>query len=349
VIPTLRKNPRAAQSVDVDLIDPTPEPPTSYVDPDSRAISPAKGQAYNSEDEGEVPDDDLFEQPARAPKGSRKRGGGTGRKRQQVEPTGSARDTNEAVANPEENLQPLKPAEKSEAEPFIALAGEAPVQRFFHPKSAAARVQGIRELSELIRSTKPAQHAGLYGRYCHMMRWALRDDVRVIGVFTAALTELMTLTDRLKLTSDTIKAALEPHLPAIIKRLGDKKQQLAKAANDFVFWAADHRALQVAAVAPHLLAPLKAPISWPNVDEKLNLIQELLERYGTVDASFEYGQILSFVFVTLESKSENVRKRACAVCRTMAQMGAGQQIVKMLQGTTVSPQTRQMVNTALAK
>jgi hypothetical protein len=33
----------------------------------------------------------------------------------------------------------------------------------------------------------------------------------------------------------------------------------------------------------------------------------------------------------------------------MAQMGAGQQIAKMLQGTTVSPQTRQMVNTALAK
>jgi hypothetical protein len=69
-------------------------------------------------------------------------------RKQQVEPAGKARGANEAVPNPEENLQPLKPAEESEADPFIAFAGEAPVQRLFHPKSMAALVQGIKELSE---------------------------------------------------------------------------------------------------------------------------------------------------------------------------------------------------------
>jgi hypothetical protein len=70
------------------------------------------------------------------------------------------------------------------------------------------------------------------------------------------------------MTLDATRASYEPHQPAFIKWVDDKKQQLGKAASDFVLWAADHRALQVPAVAP---------ISWPNVDERLSLIQELLE------------------------------------------------------------------------
>jgi hypothetical protein len=76
-------------------------------------------------------------------------------RKQQIEPAGKARGASEAAPNPEENLQPLKPAEKWGADPFIAFAGEAPVQRLFHPKSMAARAQGIKELLELIWSTKP--------------------------------------------------------------------------------------------------------------------------------------------------------------------------------------------------
>jgi hypothetical protein len=114
-------------------------------------------------------------------------------------------------------------------------------------------------------------------------------------------------------------------------------------------WAAEKNALGVGSIAPHLMAPLKGAVIWPNVQEKLNVIQELLETFGMVDASFDTGPIIDFVFVTLKSKNSDVRSSACKVCKVLAKMGSGVQINKMLQSSNLSTATQNAVKSAIGR
>jgi hypothetical protein len=333
-VPARRRGRAAAQPAPPPEPEPEPGPgPRAYSQEVDRPITPAKGQKYNIDD-----GDDI--EPPRNAKGGRRRG------KRPVEP---APDLLEFDAAPdgeqqqEEEAMRLQPGERQEAEPFIAMGGEEAVKNFYHSKSGANRVQGVNDLAEIIRTAKPSQHGQLYVRYCHMLRLRLKEEM--VGVFTAAVKEMMSLSDQLKLSGDTIRQALEPHLPAIIKRLGDK----FKAAKEFVLWAAQCEPLGIPAVEPYLLAPLKKPIVWPNVQEKLNIIHELLGKRGAVDPSFDFAPFLQFVFVTLESKSGEVREKACSVCQVLAQLGAGPQILKMIQSSSLSPQTQNKVRTAIGK
>jgi hypothetical protein len=117
------------------------------------------------------------------------------------------------------------------------------------------------------------------------MRLWLKEEQ--IGVFTAVVREIVALTDGLRLTPKTIRQALELHIPVIIERLGDKKEAIASAAKEFVLWATQCDSLGLPVLGPHLLAPLKAPIVWSNVEEKLTIIQELLATRRSVGASFD--------------------------------------------------------------
>ena len=155
------------------------------------------------------------------------------------------------------------------------------------------------------------------------------------------------LCDELRLSGDNIRNSIEPHLSVIVKRLGDKKEQISRTARKFLMWTAENEALGIPSLAPCLMAPLKKPVIWQNVAERLNIIQELLDRYGTVDQSFDTGTIINFVFVTLTSKMSEVRTNAFKVCKVLARMGAGNQITKMLQSSSLSAQTQAMVRNVI--
>lgn len=336
---------------------PLPEPPVGappYVPrpeyDDDRPLNPAPGGTYHWEDELENPGDDKFgadydQPPARKDRRRRSTRGDD----RPIRPrkTDADHDLLEFEDEPPQSDEPeeIDPKWRQEAEPFVQQFGERTV-RYFYSKSVTNRVRGINEIAEAIESTRSNQHSYLFSRFCHIMRSRLTEEA--IGVFVAATNAVMRLSDSLRLSGENIRGAIESHLPVIVKRLGDKKEQISKAAKQFIMWAAENDALGIPSIAPCLMAPLKKPIIWQNVTERLNIIQELLDRYGTVDQSFDTGAIINFVFITLESKSSEVRTSACKVCKVLAGMGAGSQINKMLQSSTLSAQTQNMVKSVIS-
>ena len=337
---------------DQEPLPPPPEPQVNLPPPrpefdDDRPLNPAPGGTYNWEDELGQPEDDLFAGQDQEPvqRGRRRR---SARDDRPIRPRRSEQDRNllEFEDEPPQTDEPeeIDPKYRQEADPFVQQFGERTV-RYFYSKSVTNRVRGINEIAESIASTRPNQHSQLFSRFCHILRGRLAEEA--IGVFVAATNAMMKLCDELRLSGDNIRNSIEPHLSVIVKRLGDKKEQISRAARKFLMWTAENEALGIPSLAPCLMAPLKKPVIWQNVAERLNIIQELLDRYGTVDQSFDTGTIINFVFVTLTSKMSEVRTNACKVCKVLAGMGAGNQINKMLQSSSLSAQTQAMVRNVI--
>jgi hypothetical protein len=325
--------------------DPVPiaEPPIEIKTPamielDKRPIRPGRNGRYNFEDDVDEPEDTGVDNRRRM-KGKPKRG----RKVENLmefQDNGPEEDTGDGL------LEILEIRERQEADILINAIGEGPV-RLFYSKTGANKVKGIKLLSDGIRSLKASQHPQHFAKFCHLLRLRLREEL--IGVFPAATSALMALSDNLRLAPEAVRTALEPHLTLIVGRLGHKREQIAEAAKTFVLWAADNDYLGIHLIGPMLIAPLKKPITWSNVQERLVVIQELLERFGTVDGAFEVQTIVGFVLVALDSKAAGVRAAACQVCKVLAGMGAAPQINRMLQASSLSTQTQNAVKTAISK
>jgi hypothetical protein len=315
---------------------------------DERPIKPGPHGQYvwnekdnvNADDEIVKSSDDRHRKPAK-----RKQNAAPSRRRQQDDANNLIEFGDSQPGDPEQP-EPLDDRGRQECELFISLFGEEPV-RYFYSRMAGFRVRGIKELSEGIRGCRSSQHSQLFPRFCDVMRGSLRE--KGIGVFVAATEELTRLADELRLSSDVVRTSIESLLGEIVKRLGDQKKQISQAAKEFIMWAAEKDALGVGSIAPHLMAPLKQAVIWANVQEKLNVIRELLEAFGLVDASFDAAVIIDYVFVTLMSKNSDVRSSACRVCKVLAKMGFGVQINKMLQASSLSAATQNAVRAAISR
>jgi hypothetical protein len=333
-VPVRRKASRPAPEP---VSDPEPGPPPTTDTGDSRPICPGKGGRYNFEDEI---DDDLLEKPEadyrRKPKSK-------GKRSKKVDDLLEFPENKQVETDPVEDLDPR---DRQESELLIEAFGEEPV-RLFYSKTGANKVNGIRDITDAIQRCRMNHRPPLFVKFCHLLRLRLREEL--IGVFTAAISAIMTLSDNLRLSADVIRNSVEPHLGLIIGKLGDKKQQIGAAAKDFVIWAAESDAIGIPMIAPHLIAPLKKPVSWTNVQERLGVINDLLEKYGEVDPAFEVQAIVHFAFVTLDSKPAGVRHAACQVCKALAGMGYASQILKMLQASSLNPQTQNAVRQAISK
>lgn len=314
-----------------------PPPRFDYVE-DDRAIHPAPNGDYTWDDRLGNPDDNFVDEPLPEPT----------RKRRQIpqddRPIRGRREVRdhrppEPSEDPGEDpvVEQLTTKQQQEAEPFIEQCGEMSVREFYS-KATPNRVRGIKKIAEAINSTRGSQRAQLFVKFCHMLKDALSGDM--LGVYAAATDAIISLCKAPGLSNDVIRAAVEAHLPGVVKRLGDKK--IGRQAMKFVTWASDHVALGVQSVAPLLMAPVRKHVP-ANMVEKLNLVRMLLETYGTVDNSFDTGPIIEFVLMALESKSADVRASASDVCSVLAGMGAGSQIIKALGSSTLPPQTQNLV------
>ena len=343
-----RQSLMSEQMYDPDPLPPAPEPQMNPPPPrvefdDDRPLNPAPGGTYNWEDELDQPNDDLFGGREQEPVHHRRRRSTRDGRRQQRDPDQNLLEfeDDQQGDNPDE----IDPKYMQEADPFVQQFGERTVQ-YFYSKSVTNRVRGINEIADAIAATKSNQHPQLFSRFCHILRARLAEEA--IGVFVAATQAMMRLSDELRLSGDNIRNAIEPHLPAIIKRLGDKKEQISKAARAFVMWTAENEALGIPSLAPCLMGAQGKSGIVQNAAERLKIIQELLDRYGTVDQSFDTGTIINFVFLALQSKMSEVRTNACKVCKVLAGMGAGPQISKMLQSSNLSAQTQNMVRSVIS-
>lgn len=338
--------PPAFEPVDYPMDSMPGAPETHYQGDDDRPIKPAPGGEYLLEmtEAGESHDHGPNKRRRNASRAKANRTGDL----MEFENRPSRAQKNEDLMDFEEaggddGLEPLSSRDRSDAEALIAEFGERSVC-YFYSKAAANRAKGIRELASSIeQKCAPKRQAELFGRLCWMMKPKLLDDV--VAPFVAVTDAVMKLGDRIRISHDSLRSAVEPLTRIIVKRLGDKKKQISAACADFVRWASGHDALGMQSIMPLLAEPLKKPVSWPNVHNRLIMLQELLQSYEKLDS--DSGQIINFVFASLDSKLSDVKATACDVCRIMSQMGATGQINRMLQASSLSVQTQNMVKSTL--
>lgn len=176
-----------------------------------------------------------------------------------------------------------------------------------------------------------------------MMKNRVKENIPKI--FCPALEELMTLTDSIRVPYDCIKQAIEMHIPTVVSKLS--KEQLSQSAIEFVRWAAiKKQALGIPLVISHLTTQSKGPTFWNNIEIRLKLLNEFLEKLK--DPSFEYNPVINYVFFTLSSPKSEVRSASCQVLKTLALKGQAPTINKMLQSSNLSTQTQKMAKNAIS-
>jgi hypothetical protein len=332
--PPISARPRIDDRFDLPVV---PEKVVSANDIDSRPIRPAANGRYHFDEE--TIGDEPTEKVEKGKKGKAK-------PRKPRKEENLLEFPEDAPDEEQDSVEELGLRDRQDADILITAVGEGAV-RLFYSKAGANKVNGIKGLSDGIQSARASQHGALFARFSHLLRLRLKEEL--IGVFPAAVAALMSLADNLNLASENVRVGLEPHLPVILSRLGHKREQIAEAAKGFVLWAAENDALGLGLIGPMLIAPLKKPVTSSNVQERLVVVQELVERFGTVDGGFDVATIVSFVFVALDAKEAGVRSAACQVCRVLAGMGAASQITRMLLASNLSTQTQTAVRNAMSK
>ena len=179
-----------------------------------------------------------------------------------------------------------------------------------------------------------------YEKFCQLLRPCIRENS--LGAFVKAVDQMMKLTDTINPPGDVVRSAIEIHKHAIFAKLGNKRMN--QTAVEFFMWAAGNSALGVQFVAPVVMAPLKQPVQWTAVLPRLEIIKGLIETYGPIDGCFEIPQIISFVMLPLDAPKSDVRKEAINVLEMLVNLGARNQIVKMLQAANL-PNAKKIIET----
>jgi hypothetical protein len=237
-----------------------------------------------------------------------------------------------------EELAELDDFQRGEASLIIKIAGEEAVRKYYS-KSVDVRISGIKEISRAIKAIKPTSKAvPAYEKFCQLMKSCIKENIN--GAFVKAVDEVIKLTEKIKPPADIVRASIELHKQAIFSRLNNKK--VSQTAVEFFRWAAGNSALGVQFVAPIIMSPLKQPIHWTAVLPRLEIIQYLIETYGPIDGCFEIPQIISFIVLALDSPKTEVRKEALVVLDMLVELGARNQIIKMIQDSNI-PNSRKII------
>lgn len=308
----------------------------NYVD-DDRPIRPGKNNEYNFDENNAYPNDELI-----PPSNHRQRNSDDRPIRQSHQD--DLIEVNEDEGNdkndPPEDL--TDQANRKEAEIFIGYGHEDEV-KYFYSKNVQNRIKGMRDLADIVKSANSNVQQQLYTKYCHMMKNRVKENIPKI--FCPALDELMSLTDSIRVPFDCIKQAIDVHIPTVVNKMS--KEQLSQSAIEFIRWAAiKKQALGIPLVISHLTTQNKGPTYWGNIEIRLKLLNEFLEKLK--DPSFEYNPVINYVFFTLSSPKIEIRNASCQVLKTLALKGQAPTINKMLQSSNLSTQTQKMAKNAIS-
>lgn len=304
---------------------------------DDRPIRPGKNNEYNFDENNAYPNDDLMPPPNAHHRPSLDRPIRQNQRHEDLIDVNDD-DMNDRNDPPED----IDQDHRKEAEMFIEYGHENAV-KYFYSKNVNNRVKGMKDLADIVKSSNPSAQQSLYLRYCNMMKHRVKENIP--KVFCPALDELMSLTDSIRVNSDTVRQAIDQHIPTIVQKLS--KEQLSQGSIEFVKWAAGKKqALGIPLVMTHLITQLKGPTNWNNIEIRLKLLNEFLEKLK--DSTYDYGSIINYVFFTLSSPKSEVRNASCQVLKTLALKGQASTINKLLQSSNLSTQTQKMAKNAIS-